>query len=154
VTGLPDGTQAPDFELRDQHGQTFRLSSFRGQRNVVLVFYPWAFSSVCSSELTDLRDAWPTFANHEVEIVAVSCDPTYSLRVFADREGIDFPLLSDFWPHGAVASSYGVFDEERGCARRSSFIVDKHGKVAWSVHNAMPNARNLREYAEVLDTLG
>jgi mycoredoxin-dependent peroxiredoxin len=154
VTGLPDGAEAPDFELRDQHGQPFGLSSFRGQRNVVLVFYPWAFSSVCSSELCDLRDAWLTFANHEVEIAAVSCDTTYSLRTFADRDGIEFPLLSDFWPHGAVASAYRVFDEERGCALRSSFIVDKRGAVAWSVHNAMPNARNLRDYAEVLDSLG
>jgi peroxiredoxin len=154
VTGLPDGVEAPDFELRDQHGHPFRLSSFRGERNVVLVFYPWAFSSVCSSELCDLRDAWPTFASHEVEIVALSCDPKYSLRVFADQDGIEFPLLSDFWPHGAVASAYGVFDEELGCAQRSSFIVDKQGRIAWSIHNAMPDARNLRDYAEVLDRLG
>jgi mycoredoxin-dependent peroxiredoxin len=153
VTGIAVGTEAPDFALRDQHGQPFRLSSFRDVSNVVVVFYPWAFSNVCSTELADLRGVWPTFASHGVEVVAVSCDPIYSLRVFGDREGIEFSLLSDFWPHGAVASAYGVFDEQRGCATRSSYIVDKRGRVAWSVHNAMPDARNLREYAEVLDRL-
>jgi peroxiredoxin len=154
VTGLPVGAEAPDFELRDQHGQETRLSSFRDERKVLLVFYPWVFSSVCSSELGDLRDAWPTFERHHVEILAISCDPRYAIRAYADRDGIGFPLLSDFWPHGAVSSAYGVFDEERGCARRSSFVVDKAGKVAWTVHNAMPDARNLHEYAEVLDRLG
>lgn len=153
ATELVLGARAPDFALRDQHGQAFRLDSFLGARNVVLVFYPWAFSNVCSSELADLRDAWPMFARHEVEIAAVSCDPLYSIRAFADREGIDFPMLSDFWPHGQVASAYGVFDAERGCARRSTFIIDRQGQVAWVVHNALPDARNLREYAEVLDRL-
>jgi peroxiredoxin len=153
VTGLALGVEAPDFELRDQHGQTVHLSALRGQRNVVLVFFPWAFSSVCSTELADLRDAWPLFASHEVEVVGISCDPVYSLRAFADQESIEFPLVSDFWPHGAVASAYGVLDEERGCARRSTFIVDRVGRLAWSVHNAMPDARSLQEYAEVLDRL-
>ncbi len=153
MTGLPDGAPAPDFELRDQHGQTYRLSSFQGQRNVVLVFYPWAFTSVCTSELCDLRDAWPTFASHEVEIVAISCDPVYSLRVFADQDGIHFPLLSDFWPHGAVASSYGVLDETTGAANRSTFIIDRAGTVRWTVHNAGPQARDLSEQLRVLSGL-
>jgi peroxiredoxin len=146
------GDPAPDFELRDQHGQAFRLSTLAGS-NVLLVFYPHAFTNVCTSELADLRDAWPMFAGHGVEIAAISCDALFSIRAFADREGIEFPLLSDFWPHGEVAAAYGVFDEELGCARRSTFIIDREGRVAWIVHNAMPDARNLREYAEVLDTL-
>lgn len=154
MTGLPDGTDAPDFELHDQHGQSVVLSSFRGRRKVVLVFYPFAFSSVCSSELCDLRDAWPTFERHDVEVLAISCDPKYALRVFSDQEGIEFPLLSDFWPHGAVSQAYGVFDDSLGCARRSTVIIDTKGKVAWSVHNAMPDARSLKEYAEVLDRIG
>jgi peroxiredoxin len=147
------GDTAPDFDLRDQHGQPFKLSAMRGQRRVVVVFYPWAFSSVCSTELDDIRDAWPMFSSHEVEVVGLSCDPTYALRAFSDTHNIEFPLLSDFWPHGAVSSAYGVFDPDLGCARRSTFIIDRDGAVAWQVHNAMPDARNLHEYAEVLDRI-
>jgi len=153
VTGLPDGTPAPDFSLRDQHGQQLHLADLRGRRKVLLVFYPSAFSSVCTGELAELQQAWPTFERHEVEILGVSCDPMFSLRAFADSHDIHFPLLSDFWPHGAVASSYGVFNDATGAARRSTFVIDSAGVVAWSVHNAMPDARSLNEYAEVLDRL-
>jgi len=153
VTGLPDGTAAPDFALKDQHGQEVRLSELRGRRKVLLVFYPSAFSNVCSGELSDLQGAWPMFERHEVEILGLSCDPMFSLRAFADSHDINFPLLSDFWPHGAVASSYGVFDERTGAARRSTFVIDRAGTVAWSVHNAMPDARSLNQYAEALDRL-
>ncbi|MGH3333047.1 MAG: redoxin domain-containing protein, partial [Nocardioidaceae bacterium] len=70
-----------------------------------------------------------------------------------DRDGLDFPLLSDFWPHGAVSADYGVFDEERGCSARSTFIVDKEGVVRWSVHNALPDARDLDDYVRVVSAL-
>jgi mycoredoxin-dependent peroxiredoxin len=153
VTGLPDGTAAPDFTLRDQHGQQVALSDLRGKRKVLLVFYPSAFSSVCTGELAELQRAWPTFENHEVEILGISCDPMFSLRAFADSHDIHFPLLSDFWPHGEVASAYGVFNDATGAALRSTFVIDTAGVVAWSVHNAMPDARSLNEYAEVLDRL-
>ncbi|WP_148575244.1 peroxiredoxin [Nocardioides caldifontis] len=153
MTGLPDGTAAPDFALRDQHGQQVALSDLRGSRKVLLVFYPSAFSSVCTGELSELQQAWTTFASHEVEILGISCDPMFSLRAFADSHDIHFPLLSDFWPHGAVASAYGVFNEATGAALRSTFVIDRAGTVAWSVHNAMPDARSLKEYAEVLDRI-
>jgi mycoredoxin-dependent peroxiredoxin len=153
VTGLPDGTAAPDFALRDQHGQRVALSDLRGKRKVLLVFYPSAFSSVCTGELAELQQAWPAFENHEVEILGISCDPMFSLRAFADSHDIHFPLLSDFWPHGAVASAYGVFNDATGSALRSTFVIDTAGTVAWSVHNAMPDARSLNQYAEVLDRL-
>ncbi|MGH3330921.1 MAG: peroxiredoxin, partial [Nocardioidaceae bacterium] len=122
---LEAGTPAPDFTLRDQHGQSVSLSSFRGEKVVVLMFYPFAFSGVCTGELSEVRDNLPTFVSDDVQLLAVSCDPMFSLRAFADRDGLDFPLLSDFWPHGAVSADYGVFDEERGCSARSTFIVDK-----------------------------
>ncbi len=153
MTGLPDGTPAPDFSLRDQHGQLVRLDELRGRRKALLVFYPSAFSSVCTGELAELQQAWTTFERHEVEILGISCDPMFSLRAFADSHDIQFPLLSDFWPHGEVAASYGVFNEASGAARRSTFVLDTAGTIAWSVHNAMPDARSLREYAEVLDRL-
>jgi peroxiredoxin len=150
---VPEGSEAPDFELRDQHGTPVRLSSFRGARAVVLVFYPYAFSRVCTSELTALRDAWPAFDRDDRMLLAVSCDPMYSLRAFAEADQLPFPLLSDFWPHGAVASAYGVLDSDRGCPRRSTFVVDRGGRVAWSVHHEMAESRNVGTYIDVLDGL-
>jgi peroxiredoxin len=144
------GSPAPGFELRDQHGETVSLASYRGSKAVVVMFYPYAFSGVCTGELCQVRDNLPTFESDDVQLVAVSCDPMFSLRAFAERDGLTFPLLSDFWPHGAVASAYGVFDGERGCAQRASFIVDKEGVLRWAVHNAMPDARDLQEQARVL----
>jgi peroxiredoxin len=147
------GDEAPDFELRDQHGRSVRLSSYRGAKAVVLMFYPYAFSRVCTGELQAVRDSGPAMVSPDVEVLAVSCDPMFALRELADREGLEFPLLSDFWPHGAVASAYGVFDEEKGCARRSTFVVDRAGVVRWAVHNAMPDARDLAEQQRVLADL-
>jgi mycoredoxin-dependent peroxiredoxin len=144
------GDVAPDLELRDQHGQRVRLSSYRGTKAVVLMFYPFAFSRVCTGELWDVRDNHPELTSGTVELLAVSCDPMFALRELADRDGLTFPLLSDFWPHGEVASAYGVFDAERGCANRSTFVIDAEGVVRWSVHNAMPDARDLAEQSRVL----
>jgi len=150
---LEIGQEAPDFELRDQHGQAVRLSSLRGRKAVVLMFYPFAFSGVCTGELSAVRDNLPRFESEDVALLAVSCDPMFALRAFADRDGLEFPLLADFWPHGAVAASYGVFDEQRGCASRSTFIVDKDGVLRWSVHNEMPEARDLDLQLKVLGEL-
>ena len=147
---LDIGTPAPDFTLRDQHGESIRLSSYRGSKAVILMFYPFAFSSVCTGELCAVRDSLPSFESEAVQVLAVSCDPVYALRVFADQDGLTFPLLSDFWPHGATARAYGVFNEERGCADRSTYIVDREGLIRWSVHNAMPEARDLQEQTAAL----
>src|SRR6202167_1797745 len=100
------GEQAPDFELKDQHGTPVKLSSFAGRKNVVLVFYPLAFSGVCSGELCALRDSFPEVTRDGVELLTVLVDSTFVLRTWADREHFDFTLLADFWPHGAVARSY------------------------------------------------
>jgi mycoredoxin-dependent peroxiredoxin len=140
------GTPAPDFTLRDQFGQDVTLSSFAGNKAVALVFYPWAFSNVCTGEMNGIRDRLDEFMTFDTEVLAISTDPTYSLRVFADRDGLNFPLLSDFWPHGAVATAYGVFDSQLGVARRSSFVIDKAGVVRWSVHNELPAGRDLQEH--------
>jgi peroxiredoxin len=151
--GLAVGTPAPDFLLRDQFGQDVSLSSYAGRKSVVLVFFPWAFSNVCTGEMTGIRDRLAEFMTFGSEVLGLSTDPTYSLRVFADTDGLNFPLLSDFWPHGAVASSYGVFDAERGVARRSSFIVDKGGIIRWAVHNDLPDERDLDEHVARLQQL-
>ena len=117
------GQEAPDFQLSNQHGKPVRLSGFRGSKNVVLVFYPLAFTSVCSGELYALRDGFPEAGRDDVELLTVSVDSSYTHRVWADKEGFQFGLLSDFWPHGEVARRYGVFDDDRGIAVRGTFIT-------------------------------
>lgn len=147
------GAEAPDFELRDNHGRTVRLSDFRGERNVVLFFYPFAFTSVCTGELRELRDHLDEFVNDDTQLLAVSADSMHSLRVFGEQEGLEFPLLSDFWPHGEASRAYGVLDEDKGCAVRGTFVVDKAGVLRWSVVNALPDARDLDDYRKALATL-
>jgi peroxiredoxin len=147
------GELAPDFELRDQHGTPVRLSDRRGARSVVLVFYPFAFSGVCSAEMGALRDSFPESARPDVELMAVSADTVFALRTWADDQGFSFALLSDFWPHGAVARSYGVFDENMGAARRGTFILDKAGVVRWKVVNPIPQARDVADYQKALAEL-
>ena len=150
---LAIGDKAPDFTLRDQHGQEITLSSFAAGKAALIVFFPFAFSGVCTGELTGLRDRLGDFETDDTTLVALSCDPMYAQRAVADRDGIFFPLLSDFWPHGVTAKAYGVFDEISGSPKRSSFIVDKAGKVAWTVHNATGEARDLDEHAARLADL-
>lgn len=147
------GTKAPDFELKDNHGATVRLSDFRGEKAVVLLFYPFAFTGVCTGELCELRDQLPRFQNADVQLLAVSNDSVPTLRVFGEQEDLDYPLLSDFWPHGETSRAYGVFDEDKGCAVRGTFIIDKDGVVRWTVVNALPDARDLNEYIKALDSL-
>ncbi|GAA1901829.1 peroxiredoxin [Streptomyces sodiiphilus] len=150
---IEPGTKAPDVELRNQHGELIRLSDFRDRKNVVLVFYPFAFTGVCTGELAALRDQLPALQNDDVQLLAVSTDPMPALRIFAEKEGLEFPLLSDFWPHGAVARAYGVLDEEKGCALRGTFVIDAGGTVRWSVVNGLPEARDVKEYLKALDAL-
>jgi len=147
------GQEAPDFELKNQHGEPVRLSGFRGTANVVLVFYPFAFSGVCSSELSALRDDFPEIIRDDVELLAVSVDTTYALRKWSDTEKFGFSLLSDFWPHGGVASLYGVFDTDKGLARRGTFVIDKSGVVRWKVVNPLLEARDITEYQKALAEL-
>jgi mycoredoxin-dependent peroxiredoxin len=147
------GEQAPDFELKDQHGTPVRLSSFRGSKNVVLVFYPLAFSGVCTGELCAMRDEFPEVTRDDVELLTVSVDSMFALRTWSDAEKFRFSLLSDFWPHGAVAKSYGVFDENMGVATRGTFIIDKAGVVRWKVVNPIPQARDIADYQKALAAL-
>jgi mycoredoxin-dependent peroxiredoxin len=152
VTGLAIGGPAPDFTLRDQFGQDVTLSSYAGTKAVLLLFYPAAFSGVCTGEMASIRDHLDDFLTFDTEVLAISTDPVYALRAFADQDGLNFPLLSDFWPHGAVAQAYDVFDEKRGSARRSSYVIDRQGLVRWSVHNANPDGRDLSEHLRQLQT--
>jgi mycoredoxin-dependent peroxiredoxin len=147
------GQEAPDFTLVNQHGEEVSLSSFRGSKNVVLLFFPYAFSGTCTGELCEIRDRLPTFQNDDTVTLAVSVDQKFAQRAFAEREGYTFPLLADFWPHGATAKAYGVFDETKGAALRGTFIIDKAGVVRWSVVHPIGEARDADEYEKVLATL-
>ena len=147
------GDVAPDFTLKDQHGTDIKLSELRGKKNVVLVFYPLAFSGVCSGELCEMRDQFPEATGEDVELLTVSVDSFFVHKQWADEQGYQFGLLSDFWPHGDVAKAYGVFDDERGIATRGTFIIDKSGVIRWKVVNAIPQARDLAEYKKALAEL-
>ena len=144
------GTPAPDFTLRDQFGQDVTLSSYRGTKAVAIFFFPFAFSGVCTGEMSGIRDRLDEFLTFDTEVLAISCDPLYALRAFADADGLNFPLLSDFWPHGEVSRAYDVLDERTGAPRRSSYVVDRQGQVRWAVHNASSEARDLEEHLRQL----
>jgi peroxiredoxin len=136
------GTEAPDFTLKDQNNQVVTLSSFRGDRTVLVVFYPFAFSGICTSELCAVRDDLGSFQNADVQILAVSVDHPFTLKAWSDAQGFEFPLLADFWPHGQVAQAYGVFNEKAGFALRGTFLVDKTGTVQFAEVNGPGEARD------------
>lgn len=154
---MPDllnvGDAAPGFTLRDQHGQEQSLSSRAGARNVLLVFYPFAFTGVCSGEMKALSDHAAEWDSLGTDVLAVSCDPVPSLRAFADKEGLSIPLLSDFWPHGAVSTSYGAFDDSLGAAGRKTYVVDSSGTIRWAIQTAIPDARDIDDYLKALANL-
>ena len=134
------GDTAPEFSLPDQDKQVVTLSDLRGAP-VLLVFYPFAFSGICTGELCQLRDELGTYTEAGVQVVAISTDPTFSLKAFREQQGLEFPLLSDFWPHGATAQAYGVFNDQAGMALRGTFLVDAEGKVAFAEVNGPGDAR-------------
>ena len=147
------GQEAPDFTLKNNHGEEVTLSSFRGSKNVVLVFYPFAFSPTCTGELCEIRDQQASLEGDDTVVFGVSCDPMWSLRIFAEQEKFDYALLSDFWPHGQVSKEYGVFLEEKGFSTRGTFVIDKQGVVSWAIVNSPGDARSTREYKDAIEKL-
>jgi mycoredoxin-dependent peroxiredoxin len=148
---LAAGDQAPDFTLQDQNGQEQTLSGFRGERNVLVVFYPLAFSGICTGELNKLRDDLAEFA--DVQVLAVSVDSVYTLRAWSEQEGYNFPLLADFWPHGKVAQDYGVFNDKAGIANRGTFLVGTDGVIRFAEMNGPGEARDQTVWKQALATL-
>ena len=147
------GSQAPDFTLNDYNKQPVQLSSFKGDKPVLLVFYPFAFSGICTGELCQLRDEFADYDNKGVQVLGVSVDTPFSLKAWADKEGYQFPLLSDFWPHGDVARSYGVFNEQAGLAVRGTFLIDKEGVVRFAEVNAPGEARDQQGWKKAVAEL-
>ena len=147
------GTEAPDFTVKDQNNQAVTLSSFRGERAVLLVFYPFAFSGICTSELGAVRDDLADFQNDDVQLLAISTDHPYALKAWSESQGFDFPLLSDFWPHGAVAQAYGVFNDKAGMALRGTFLIDAEGAIAFAEVNQPGDARAQSGWKDAVATL-
>lgn len=150
---LEVGAAAPDFTLPDYNKEQVSLSDFQGKKNVLLVFYPFAFSGVCHGELCQVRDDLAEFQNDKVQVIGVSVDSPFALKAWADQEGYTFPLLSDFWPHGEVAQAYGVFNEQAGMANRGTFLIDTEGKVRFSEVNQPGEARDQQVWKKALAEL-
>ncbi|TYP88522.1 peroxiredoxin [Blastococcus xanthinilyticus] len=137
---LSVGDRAPEFSLPDQDKQVVSLADLRGAP-VLVVFYPFAFSGICTGELCQLRDELAAYTDAGVRVLAISTDPVFSLKAFKAQENLEFPLLSDFWPHGEVAKAYGVFNEKAGMALRGTFLVDADGAIAFAEVNSPGDAR-------------
>lgn len=150
---LPVGTIAPDFTLSDQHGEELTLSELVSESPVALVFFPLAFSGICTGELCELRDNLAIFEHNNVRLLGISVDSVWALKAWATSEGYDFSILSDFWPHGAVAQDYGVFIDERGIATRATLLIGEGRKVLASFETAPGQARDLSAYQAAVDTL-
>jgi peroxiredoxin len=147
---LPVGTEAPDFSLRDQNNEVVTLSSFRGSKAVLLVFYPWAFTSICTGELGQIRDRIDEFANDAVQVLTLSIDSSFVHKIFAQRDELNYPLLADFWPHGAVAQAYGVFNPDAGVSNRGTFLIDRDGIIRFSEANEIGVGRDPQRWLDAI----
>jgi len=147
------GQAAPDFTLKDQDGNDVTLSSFRGQQSVVLVFYPFTFTGVCQGELCAIRDDPSTFEAAGAQVLAISCDSRFAQQQWAAEQGFTFPVLSDFWPHGAVAQSYGVFNDDAGFANRGTFVVDRSGVIRFAEMKQPGEPRDQAVWTDALKAL-
>ncbi len=150
---LQVGDDAPDFTLKSGSGQDVTLSSYRGQKNVVLAFFPFAFSRTCSAQLPGYQAELERFQSYDTEVLGISMDAWHSLREFGKQLGISYPLLSDFYPQGHVVDLYGV-RHVAGMPERALFVIDKNGKIAWiHVHRPMGEVPDSEELFEVLRKL-
>jgi peroxiredoxin len=149
---LEAGSEAPDFTLKDQDGQPVTLSALRG-RNVLLVFFPLAFTGICQGELDEIRDNLSSYVNDDTQTLAISVGPPPTHKVWATQSGFTFPVLSDFWPHGAVATAYGVFNDGSGFANRGTFVVDRSGVIRFAELKGPGEARNQALWTDALAAL-
>ena len=151
------GDEAPEFQGRDTDGQMVKLSDFRGQKNVLLVFYPYAFTGTCTSEFCRLRDENPDLAGlKDTEIIGISTDSVASLRAWKAQENYINRFVSDFWPHGAISRAYGAFDERLGAPVRNTFLIDKEGIVRFAEHNGLETlavARDQQAWRDAIEAL-
>ncbi len=130
TTTVKVGDTAPDFTLRTENREKWQLSDFRGKKNVVLAFVPFAFSSVCSAQLPSYEAELSRFKDFDAEIVSISMDSAYSLNAWAKSMHTSFPLLSDFYPQGQVVDLYGL-RHSLGMSNRAVMVIDKEGIIRY-----------------------
>ena len=148
------GQPAPPFSVPDQDGNPVALEDFKGDKAVALVFYPFTFTGVCEGELCRIRDDYAQFEEAGVQVLAISCNAKHAQKRWADEMGYTFPVLSDFWPHGAVAQAYGVFNEALGCANRATFLIDEEGTIVDVIESPdLGTPREAARYDEALAKL-
>lgn len=150
MTGPAIGAEAPDFTLKDQDGQPVTLSDFRGKKNVLLVFFPLAFTGICQGELDEIRDNLGDYDNDGTTTLAISVGPPPTHKIWATESGFTFPVLSDFWPHGEVAQAYGVFNADAGYANRGTFVIDRAGVIRFAECKDPGEARDQKVWTEAL----
>lgn len=147
------GDQAPDFTLRDQKGDEVGLSELKGEKSLV-VFMPFAFSPTCLGELCAIRDNLQGLENLGARVVVVTCDSVFTNRAWTEENGFNFPILSDFWPHGQVSTAYGAFNERTGGAFRSTYVLDGEGTVRAIVKTESTGIpREFERYGEALASI-
>lgn len=150
---IAPGATAPDFSLSNQNRETVTLSSFRGRKNVVVAFHPLAFTPVCSAQMQTYERERPKLDALDAHVLAISIDAGPSKKAWADSlGGVSYDLLSDFHPHGQVATDYGVMRDD-GISERAIFIVDKSGVVRWTKQYAIPEQPDLQELFRALEQL-
>ena len=137
MAALPTGTLAPDFTLKNYDGAEVTLSQFRGKKNVLLAFFPFAFTPVCSNQIPSYRDDLAQFEAANCQVLALGVGHVPAHRAWVESlGGVSIPVLSDFYPHGEVARKYGVLREE-GFPERALFLIDKQGVIRYAAVNEM-----------------
>jgi peroxiredoxin len=152
---LAQGTKAPNFKLSSGPDQIIKLSDHLGKR-IILAFYPADWSPVCSDQMALYNETKPIFERHNAEILGISVDSKWCHAAFSKDRNLHFPLLADFEPKGAVARSYGVYDEASGTTQRALFVIDETGTIAWayaSPTDQNPGADGILEALEKLDQI-
>src|ERR1700757_4852912 len=148
---LAVGQTAPDFVLKDQSQKEIKLSDFTGKKNVVLVFYPLDWSPTCTNEHACFVNDMKNFATLDAEVLGVSVDSVWSHKAYADKMNIEYSLLADFHPKGAMSEKYGVYLADKGITGRAIAIVNKAGNVAWFKNYDIPVVPDVKEVASALN---
>ena len=153
--GVQVGQEAPDFELMDDAGQQVKLSDFRGKKNVLLAFYPAAFSIGCHTEFCNVRDGRGELVGDDnVEVLGISVDSVWSIKAWKEANGFKNRFLADFWPHGGVAALFGAFAEKYGVAKRYTYLIDKQGVVRHVETDREVNVNGIEAWRKAIDELG
>jgi peroxiredoxin (alkyl hydroperoxide reductase subunit C) len=147
---LEIGTPAPDFTLLNQNREPVSRDDLKGSRSVI-VFIPFAFTSTCESELCQIRDEYSLFIDSDTRVVAVTCNTFHANRVWSEQQRLQFDILSDFWPHGAVSRKYDTFNEGYGYAERTTYFLDEEATITGLTRSdQLSEARDFDDYRAAL----